>query len=113
MKMEYNIISICDGCNEENKTRKIKHLDPRHHNIENNLCVNCDKSIFTISKIMKHNTKIHGLGDAFGLKNGNRKFIIFGDNYLEELMFVDNYIHSKSYTNEKLTPFESIICRKN
>ena len=78
--IKYEIFAKCDGCGLEKATAKVENLDPRHPKLENFLCKKCDKTASTIKIVMDKNTKIHGLGDCFGLKNGERTFIMGSDN---------------------------------
>jgi|HubBroStandDraft_6_1064221.scaffolds.fasta_scaffold337814_2 hypothetical protein len=75
----YDFNHICDGCDLEKMTRKVDHLDIRHRNLEHFLCRKCDISNSVYKKIHDKNTKLYGLGDAFGLMEGVRKFIIIND----------------------------------
>lgn len=77
MRITYDIDHRCDGCLEDKKTRKVEGLDIRHRHLEYCLCKKCDTSHGVVSKIMDKNTKKHGFGDPFGLKEGNRRFVIF------------------------------------
>lgn len=77
MRITYDIDHLCDGCGEEKKTRKAEGLDICHRHLDHWLCKKCDTSHGTIRKIMDRNKKKYGHGDPFGLKEGNRKFVIF------------------------------------
>lgn len=78
MKFKYEILKICDGCDQEKQTREMQSLDPSHRDLKNYLCKVCDNSYHTIPKILKRNLKKLGPGDPFMLKSGDVTIYIRG-----------------------------------